>query len=35
MNPDYWEIIGDAMEEMAEWAEYEADMATDPYKEEA
>lgn len=32
---DWWEIIGDCMEEVTEWAEYEADMATDPYKEEA
>jgi hypothetical protein len=30
-----WEIISDCMEEVAEWADYEADMATDPYKEEA
>lgn len=34
-TPDYWEIISDYMEEVAEWADYEADMATDPYKEEA
>lgn len=32
---DWWEIIGDAMEEVAEWLDYEADMATNPYKEEA
>ena len=31
---DWWEIIGDAMEEVAEWTEYEADMASNPYKEE-
>lgn len=35
MNPDHWEIVSDWMEEVAEWAEYEADMATNPYKEEA
>lgn len=33
-TPD-WEVIGDYMEEVAEWADYEADMETDPYKEEA
>lgn len=33
-TPDYWEILGDAMEEVAEWQAYEADMEDNPYKEE-
>lgn len=32
---EYFEIMGDAMEEVAEeeaeWADFEADMATNPY----
>lgn len=31
---DWWEIVGDYMEEVAEWGEYEADMKDNPYKEE-
>ena len=27
MTADYWEIMGDAMEEVAEWLDYEDDLA--------
>lgn len=28
---EYYEIMGDAMDEVREWEDFEADMATDPY----
>lgn len=31
MNKDYWEILGDAMEELADWEAYEEDMETNPW----
>ena len=31
LNRDYWEILGDAMEDLQEWEDFEADMATNPY----
>ena len=30
-NSDYWEIIGDAIEEVKAWDEYVVDMETNPY----
>ena len=33
MNRDFWEILSDAIEEVQEWAEYEADMETNPWAE--
>jgi hypothetical protein len=30
-NADWFEIIGDAMDEVQEWEDFEADMATNPY----
>ena len=34
MTADYWEIMGDAMEEVAEWLDYEDDLAEgDPWAE--
>ena len=33
-NRDYWEILGDFLEDLAEWEDFEADMASDPYKVE-
>jgi len=34
MYADYWEIMGDAIEEVAEWMAYEADLEEgDPWAE--
>ena len=30
---EYFEIMGDAMEEVEDWLRFEADMATHPYDE--
>ena len=30
-SKDMFEVWGDAMDEVAEWADFEADMATNPY----
>lgn len=34
MSIEYFEIMGDNLEDLREWAEYEADMATDPFQDE-
>lgn len=31
LNRDFWEILGDAMEDLQEWLDFEADMETNPY----
>lgn len=31
MNKDYWEILGDAIEELSDWEAYEEDMKTNPW----
>jgi hypothetical protein len=31
MSIEYFEIIGDAMDDVLEWEDFEADMATNPY----
>ena len=31
MTFEYYEIMGDAIEDVQEWEDYEADMATNPY----
>lgn len=33
-NLEYFEIIGDSMEEVREWQDFEADMATHPWDTE-
>ena len=31
MSIEYFEIIGDAMDDLREWEDYEADMETNPF----
>jgi len=31
MTKDYLEIMGDAMDDLRDWENFEADMATNPY----
>lgn len=31
MTKEYWEIMGDILEEVEEWLDFEADMASNPW----